>query len=69
MPDSTWLALYRAALAESDPRKLESRIAVAQDSIHRRLREIEDSGDTREGQQLTEALYALQTLSARRRSA
>ena len=69
MPDSTWLALYRAALAESDPSKLESRIAVAQDSIHRRLREIEDSGDTREGQQLTEALYALQTLSARRRSA
>jgi len=69
MPGSTWLALYRAALAESDSRKLESRIAAAQDSIHRRFREIEDSGDARERQQLTEALYALQTLPARRRSA
>jgi hypothetical protein len=69
MPDSTWLALYRAALAESDPRKLESRIATARGSIHQRLREIEDSGDTRECQQLNDALYALQTLPARRRSA
>jgi hypothetical protein len=69
MPDSTWLVCYRAALAESDPRKLESRIEAARRSIHQRLRELEDSGDARERQQLTEALYALQTLPARRRSA
>jgi len=69
MPDLTWLALYRAALAESDSRQLESRIEAARRSIHQRLREISDSGDTRERQQLTEALYALQTLAIRRRSA
>jgi hypothetical protein len=69
MPDSTWLVFYRTALAESDPRKLESRIEAARRSVHQCLRELEDSGDTRGRQQLTEALYALQTLPARRRSA
>lgn len=69
MPDTTWQALYRAALAESDPRKLNGRIAAARYSIHQRLEQIEDSRDTRERQQLNDALYALETMPARKRSA
>ena len=69
MPDPTWQALYRAALVESDPTKLNGRIEAARRSIRQRLEQIEDSGDTRERQQLDDALYALQTLSARKRSA
>ena len=69
LPDSTWLLLYRAALIESDPSKLNGRIEAARRSIHRRLEQLDDSGDTRERQQLNEALYALQTLPIRKRSA
>jgi hypothetical protein len=69
MPDTSWQALYRAALAESDPIKLNGRIAAARRSIQQRLDQIEDSRDTREHQQLNGALYALQTLPARKRSA
>ena len=69
MPDPTWQALYRAALAEPDPIRLNSRIEAARRSMRQRLDQIEDSGDTRERQQLNEALYAMLTLAARRRSA
>ncbi len=69
MPDPTWQALYRAALAESDPNKLNSRIEAARRSIQQRLEQIEDSGDTRERQQLDNAMGSLLTLAARKRSA
>ncbi len=69
MPDPTWQALYRAALVESDPIKLNGRIEAARRSIHQRLEQMEDSGDTRERQQLDDALRALFTLPARKRSA
>ena len=69
MPDPTWQALYRAALAESDPIRLNSRIEAARRAIRQQLEQIEDSGDTRQRQQLDDALYALSTLAARRRSA
>jgi hypothetical protein len=69
MPDPAWQALYRAALAESDPNKLNGRIEAAQRSIQQRLQQLEDSGDIRERQQLQDALGALFTLAARRRSA
>ena len=69
MPDPTWQALYRAALAEPDPIRLNGRIEAAQQSIRQRLEQIEDSRDTRERQQLDDALYALLTLAARKRSA
>jgi hypothetical protein len=69
MPDPTWQALYRAALVESDPVKLNGSIEAAQRSIRQRLAQIEDSGDTRERQRLNDALYALFTLTARKRSA
>ena len=68
MPDPTWQALYRAALVEIDPIKLKGRIEVARWSIRQRLEQIEDS-DTRERQQLNDALGALFTLVARKRSA
>ena len=68
MPDPTWQALYRAALVEPDPIKLNGRIEAAQRSIRQRLEQIEDS-DTRERQQLNDALGALFTLVARKRSA
>jgi hypothetical protein len=69
MPDPTWQALYRAALAEPDPIRLNSRIEAARRAIHQRLEQIEDSRDTRQRQQLDDALYALLTLAARKRSA
>ena len=69
MPDIAWQALYRAALVEPDPIKLNGRIEAAQRSIRQRLEQIEDSGDTRERQQLNDALGALLTLVARKRSA
>jgi hypothetical protein len=72
MPDFTWQALYRAALVESDPIKLKGRIEAARGAIHERLEQIEDSRDshdTRERQQLNDALGALFTLAARKRSA
>jgi hypothetical protein len=69
MPDPAWQALYRAALAESDPNKLNGRVEAAQRSIQQRLQQLEDSGDIRERQQLQDALGALFTLAARRRSA
>lgn len=69
MPDPTWQALYRAALVETDPIRLNGRIEAAQRSIRQRLDQLEESRDTRERQQLNEALYALFTLTARKRSA
>ena len=69
MPDPTWQALYRAALAESDPIRLNSRIEAARLAIRQRFDQIEDSHDTRERQQLDNALYSLLTLAARKRSA
>jgi hypothetical protein len=69
MPDPTWQALYRAALVEPDLVKLNARIEAARRSIRQRLEQIQDSGDTRERQQLNDALYALSTLTARKRSA
>ena len=69
MLEPTWQALYRAALAEPDPIRLNSRIEAARRAIRQGLEQIEDSGDTRERQQLNDALYALLTLAARKRSA
>jgi hypothetical protein len=69
MLDPTWQALYRAALVEPDPIRLNSRIEGAERSIRQRLEQIEDSGETRERQQLNNALYALCTLASRKRSA
>jgi len=71
MSDGGWVALYRAAMDEFDPRKLHGRIEAARQAIHRRLEEIEgeDFRDARERQQLSNALYALETLIARKRSA
>jgi hypothetical protein len=69
MPDPTWQALYRAALAEPDSIRLNSRIEAARGAIRQRLEQSEDSGNTRERQQLNDALYALFTLASRKRSA
>lgn len=67
MSSSDWQALYSAALAESDPQKLNSRIEAARRAIHERLKEIDDG--SREHQQLDRALHALFTLPTRRRTA
>jgi hypothetical protein len=69
MSDLTWQALYRTALAESDPVKLNGRIEAAKQAIHKRLQQLDDSGDTRERQQLEDALGALFSLAARKRCA
>jgi len=69
MPDQSWQTLYREALAESDPHTLKRRIDAARRAIDIRLNELEDSYDTRERQELNNALYALQTLLTRKRVA
>lgn len=68
MSHSTWQTLYTAALTESDPNKLSSRIEVARRAINERLEELSSSED-RERQQLDRALHALFTLPGRRRTA
>lgn len=69
MPESDWQTLYRAALTESDPRRLYGRIEAARHAIHGRLQQMDSSGDTREREQLDRALHALFTLPGRKRSA
>ena len=66
MPSSNWQDLYRAALTESDLRKLNGRIEAARTAIRERL---EQTDDAREKPLLNNALYALQTLLARKRCA
>jgi hypothetical protein len=61
-------ALYRAALVEPDPVKLNTRIEAARRSIRERLGQSEDS-DTRERKYLNDALYALFTIASSKRSA
>jgi len=69
MPESDWQALYRAALSESDPKRLYYSIEAARRAIHDRLEQLDSSGDTREREQLDRALHALFTLPGRKRSA
>ena len=69
MPESEWQVLYRAALSESDTKRLYYRIEAARRAIHDRLEQIDGSGDTREREQLDRALHALFTLPGRKRSA
>jgi hypothetical protein len=69
MSDQDWQTLYRAAMTESDAVKLNGRIEAARRAIHNRLDDADDPRDSRERQQLNNALYALETLLARKRSA
>ena len=59
-----WRELYRTALLETDPQKLQSRIADAEKAIILRGRELfAMSGDTsEEAEALDDALYALRAL-------
>ena len=68
MPDLSWQTLYSAALSESDPTKLVGRIEASRRALHRRLEELDES-NVRERRQLDDALHAIFTLAARRRSA
>jgi len=69
MPEVDWQMLYRAALSESDPRRLYSRIEAARQAIRDRLEQLDSSGDTREREQLDRALHGLFTLPGRKRTA
>jgi hypothetical protein len=71
MSEGGWVPLYRTAMDETDPGKLNGRIEAARQAIRQRLDEIEgdDFRDARERQQLSNALYALETLIVRKRSA
>ena len=69
MPDLTWQSLYKEALSESNPMRLSGRIEAARRAINERLDELDDPSDSRERRQLEDALHALFTLPARRRSA
>ena len=59
-----WRELYRTALSETDPQKLQVRIAEAEKAIILRGRELFGmSGDTsEEAEALDDALYALRAL-------
>ena len=69
MPEVDWQMLYRAALSESDPRRLYSRIEAARQAIRDRLEQLDSSGDTREREQLDRALHGLFSLRGRKRTA
>lgn len=69
MSDSNWQALYTAALAETNLDRLYGRIEAARRAIRERLKQLEDSSNPREREQLDRALHALFTLTARKRSA
>jgi len=69
MSDYTWQALYKAAVSENNPARLNGRIEAARRAIQDRLEELDDSRDDRERQQLDSAMHALFTLAARKRSA
>lgn len=58
MPDQKWQTLYREALRESDPQAIKRQIDIARCAINIRLDDLEDSQDSREKQQLNNALYA-----------
>jgi len=64
-----WQTLYRAAMTESEPAKLAGKIEAARRAVRNQLEELDDLHDSRERQQLNNALYALETLIARKRSA
>jgi hypothetical protein len=69
MYETDWQALYSAALSENDPNRLYGKIEAAQRAIRQRLAQLEDTGNSREQDQLDRALHSLFTLNARRRSA
>ena len=69
MYETDWQALYSAALSENDPNRLYGKIEAAQRAIRQRLAQLEDTGNSREEEQLDRALHSLFTLNARRRSA
>ncbi len=69
MSDYTWQALYKAAVSENNPARLNGRIEAARRAMQDRLEELDDSRDDRERQQLDSAMHALFTLAARKRSA
>ena len=69
MQEANWQTLYSAALSENDPNRLYGKIEAAQRAIRQRLAQIDDTGASREQEQLDRALHSLFTLNARRRSA
>jgi hypothetical protein len=62
--DYSWRQLYIAALFENDKRKLAEKIAIAQEVVGARSKELFVSGgDTRERQVLDNALFSLHALA------
>jgi hypothetical protein len=62
--DYSWRQLYIAALFENDKRKLAEKIAIAQQVVGTRRKELFLSGgDTRERQVLDNALFSLHALA------
>ena len=60
----SWLALYREAVLEQDPKKLHARVTQAQHAIGCRARELWYSGapDTQERRQMDAASHVLGVL-------
>jgi len=62
--EQDWMVLYRAAVAEADPRKLASRIAEAEQAIKQKLRQMMQEGTSTsdERKSLEDALHQLRLL-------
>ena len=62
--EKRWLLLYKKAVLESDPSKMETRITQAQHAIRERARELwySDRAEVAERRQLQTALHFLRLL-------
>jgi hypothetical protein len=61
MLESQWRALYRAAILELDPKRLQARITAAEDAIHERASS-EARVSREERRELEDALSTLRVL-------
>jgi hypothetical protein len=65
-PTENWRDPYEAALLEYDPSKLPERIAVALETIHRRLLELRETPSREEHDKIEDALRTLFSLQESR---
>ena len=63
MAESSWQALYKAALLELDPNQLQARVKAAEDAINARARDSRVQRNERLA--MEEALFTLRVLKQR----
>jgi hypothetical protein len=63
MPEPTWQELYKAALLELDPEKLNQRCKAARRAVHQRLNAEDETTTHEEHDKLDDALRMLYVLT------